>query len=362
MVIRNANIEPGTQALPNWSLMMSIYLRGSVYWIEIRKPNGERIRETAGTGDRGTAQAFHDLRVKQIEDGLIKPPTWADAIRRWMEERSDKRSLDRDESMARWLAPHWDQRLFNSITDDDVKRVVELKRKETSASNANHYLKFVKSLFNRSVDWGWVDSSPVKAKPFSAPKTRVRFLAEDELVRLMRELPHHLRVMAEFSVLTGLRMSNVTGLRWDRIDMQRRVLWIPSTDYKSGRDHGIPLGDRAAQILEGEKGQNEEWVFTYKGYPVQNTNTAAWQKALQRAGIRDFRWHDLRHTFASYHAMNGTPLLTLKALGGWQTLEMVNRYAHLSAEGARQYANNSVPTAVGACGRTVGIVGQQNPQ
>ena len=98
------------------------------------------------------------------------------------------------------------------------------------------------------------------------------------------------------------------------------------------------------------------------GYPVQNTNTAAWQKALQRAGIKEFRWHDLRHTFASYHALNGTPLLTLKALGGWQTLEMVNRYAHLSAEGMRQYVNNSGPTAVGDCVQTVENVGQQNPQ
>jgi integrase len=341
---------------------MSIYLRGSVYWIEVRKPDGSRVRESTGTGDRKKAQAIHDLRVKQIHGGLVKPVTWADATARWMKERTDKRSLSRDVSMVRWLALHWDQQLFSTITNDDVRTVIELKRKETSAANANHYLKFIKALFNRSIDWGWVDSSPVKMRPFPAPKARVRFLAEDELVRLMRELPHHLQVMAEFSVLTGLRMSNVTGLRWDRIDMQRRILWVPSTDYKSGKDHGIPLGDRALQILEGERKQNSQWVFTYRGYPVQNTNTAAWQKALARAGIRDFRWHDLRHTFASYHAMNGTPLLTLKHLGGWQTLEMVNRYAHLSAEGARQYVNNSIPTAVGARGTAVGTVGQKHPQ
>lgn len=341
---------------------MSIYLRGSVYWIEVRNPDGSRIRESTGTGDRAQAQTLHDLRVKQISDGLMRPRTWADAIGRWMEERTDKRSLDRDESMARWLAPRWDQRLFNSITDQDIRTVMEVKRRETSASNANHYLKFVKALFNRSVEWGWVDVSPVKMKPYPAAKARVRFLSEDELIRLMRELPHHLRVMAEFSVLTGLRMSNVTGLRWDRVDMQRKILWVESTDYKSGRNHGIPLGDRALQILEGERSQNATHVFTYQGYPVQNTNTAAWQKALKRAGIVDFRWHDLRHTFASYHAMNGTPLLTLKALGGWQTLEMVNRYAHLSAEGSRQYANNSAPTAVGGCGQTVGFVGQSHPQ
>jgi len=341
---------------------MSIYKRGSIYWIEVRGPDGTRHRESTGSGNQLTAKAYHDRRLAEITRGQAKPLTWDDATKRWFAERTDKRSLDRDVSIARWLDQHWSGRVFSTITDGDVRKAVEQKRIETTDSNANHYLKFVKALFNKSVEWGWMDVSPVKMKTYPAPKARLRFLSEDELSRLMRELPHHLRVMAEFSVLTGLRMSNVTGLRWDRVDMQRRLLWIESTEYKSGRNHGIPLGDRAIQILEGERNQSATHVFTYCGYPVQNTNTAAWKKALGRAGISNFRWHDLRHTFASYHAMNGTPLLTLKALGGWQTLEMVNRYAHLSAEGSRQYANNSMPTAVGGCAQNVGNVGASNPQ
>jgi len=110
--------------------------------------------------------------------------------------------------------------------------------------------------------------------------------------------------------------------------------------------------------LLGEQGCHPTYVFTYRGYPVQNANNTAWRSALSRAGITDFRWHDLRHTFASYHALNGTPLLTLKALGGWQSLSMVNRYAHLATEGTRQYVLEHVPgvppTAVGACGNNVG--------
>jgi integrase len=110
--------------------------------------------------------------------------------------------------------------------------------------------------------------------------------------------------------------------------------------------------------LLGEQGRHPADVFTYKGYPVQNANNTAWRSALTRAGITDFRWHDLRHTFASYHALNGTPLLTLKALGGWQSLSMVNRYAHLATEGTRQYVLEHVPgappTVVGGCGESVG--------
>ena len=337
---------------------MSLYKRGSVYWIEVRQPDGTRIRETTGTSDKQTAQQYHDQRVKDIAAGQSKAICWEDAVARWMKERTDKRSLDRDVSMARWLEPHLKGKVFAMITNDDVRAIVEMKKAETTASNANHYLKFIKSLFNRSVDWKYVNANPITMKPYPAPKARVRFLAEDEMKRLMAELPYHLRVMAEFSVLTGLRMSNVTGLRWNRVDMKRRVAWIHGAEYKTGHDHAVPLSDRALEILEGEFGAHPEFVFTYNGYPVTNTNTAAWQKALKRAGIDNFRWHDLRHTFASYHAMNGTPLLTLKHLGGWRSLEMVNRYAHLSAEGARQYVGNSSPTVLPTCGESVGIVGK----
>ena len=337
---------------------MSMYLRGSVYWVEFRDPDGNRVRESTGTSDREKAKSYHDLRQHQLTEGREKPGTWDDAVERWLRERTDKRSLDRDESMIRWLHPHFRRRIFATITDDEVRHVVELKKQETTASNANHYLKFIRALFNRSIEWKWLASSPVKMKPYRTSDKRIRFLSEAELARLLTELPHHLRMMAEFSVLTGLRMSNVTGLKWDRVDLSRRIAWVDSTEYKSGRNHGIPLGQRAIEILLGEQGCHPMYVFTYRGYPVQNANNTAWRSALSRAGITDFRWHDLRHTFASYHALNGTPLLTLKALGGWQSLSMVNRYAHLATEGTRQYVLEHVPgvppTAVGACGNSVG--------
>ena len=342
---------------------MSTYQRGSVYWIEVRDPEGNRIRESTGTDDFEKARAYHDLRVAQLKLGHTKAKTWNDAVARWMGERSDKRSLDRDQQMANWLETYWNGKVFTSITDDDVREVVDLKRQETTPSNANHYLKFIKALFNRSIEWKWVVGNPVKMKPYKVNNRRVRFLTEQEYGKLMAELPSHLRAMAEFSVLTGLRRSNVTGLKWRRVDLERRLLWVDSSDYKSGRDHGIPLSDRVIAILKAEQGRHPEYVFTYHGNPVEQVNTKAWKSALKRAGVENFRWHDLRHTFASYHAMNGTPLLTLKALGGWQSLEMVNRYAHLSAEGSRLYVANSAPQkgAVGTVGISVGATPTKDP-
>jgi integrase len=74
-------------------------------------------------------------------------------------------------------------------------------------------------------------------------------------------------------------------------------------------------------------------VFTYEGHPVEQVNTKAWRHALKRAGIEDFRWHDLRHTWATLQRQAGTPTHELQRLGGWKTQSMVERYAHLAPEG-----------------------------
>ncbi len=98
----------------------------------------------------------------------------------------------------------------------------------------------------------------------------------------------------------------------------------------------MPLSDTAVAVLRHQLAKKRDpehvdAVFVYGGAPVYQTVTAAWRKALKRAQITNFRWHDLRHTWASWHVQRGTPLQVLKELGGWETMEMVQRYAHLSA-------------------------------
>jgi len=85
-------------------------------------------------------------------------------------------------------------------------------------------------------------------------------------------------------------------------------------------------------------GKHRRHVFTYKGQPIKQVNTKGWQKALKRAGIENFRWPDLRHTWASWHVQAGTPLHGLQELGGWESVEMVRRYAHLGSEHLAAYA------------------------
>lgn len=127
------------------------------------------------------------------------------------------------------------------------------------------------------------------------------------------------------------------------MDVVRRIAWIHPDQAKARKAITVPLNEDAVAVLREELGKHLHYVFTYKGNQLKQVNTKAWQKALKRAGIVDFRWHDLRHTWASWHVQAGTPLHVLQELGGWETAEMVRRYGHLSAEHLAKYAGNVSP-------------------
>jgi integrase len=117
-------------------------------------------------------------------------------------------------------------------------------------------------------------------------------------------------------------------------------LGIHPDQAKARKPIPVPLNADAMPVISRQKGKHPTRVFTFKGKPVTKANNHAWRKALARAVIKDFRWHDLRHTWASWHVQQGTPLHVLQELGGWSDYEMVRRYAHLSAEHLAHYAHN----------------------
>ncbi|MDR9839389.1 site-specific integrase [Herbaspirillum huttiense] len=188
-------------------------------------------------------------------------------------------------------------------------------------------------------EWGWIDEPPF-IRLLAEPRSRIRFLSRDEAVKLLHELPEHLSDMAAFSLATGLRKTNVTSLEWSQVDMQRQVAWVHHDEMKNRRALAVPLNQDALAILASRLKRHPRFVFTYHGERVQQTSTAAWYKALKRCRIEDFRWHDLRHTWASWHVQSGTPLHVLQELGGWRTYDMVLRYAHFSADHLAVYARN----------------------
>ena len=149
----------------------------------------------------------------------------------------------------------------------------------------------------------------------------------------------HLADMAAFSLATGLRRANVTGLEWSQIDLARRLAWIHPDQAKARKAIAVPLNAEAVLLIRKQIGKHSVFVFSYNGNPIYQVSTKAWYKGLVSAGIENFRWHDLRHTWASWHVQNGTPLFALQELGGWESPEMVRRYAHLSADHLAPYAD-----------------------
>lgn len=321
---------------------MSLYKRGSTWWVRFTTPGGKRIRQSTGTSDKQDAQEYHDRlkaeawRTEKLGD---KPRrTWQEAVIRWSRETEHKADADKDRSKLLWFHDHLASLYLDEIDRAVVDRIAEIKRAEASASTANRYLALLRAILRKARDeWEWIDKIP-KVRLYPEPKRRVRWLTRTQASKLLRELPSHLADMAEFTLATGLRQSNVSYLRWNQIDLAREIAWIHADEFKSRKSIAVPLNRDALRVLERRKGQNPEFVFDYKGKPVQRTTTKAWKAALERAGIENFRWHDLRHTWASWHVQHGTSMQELMELGGWSTLDMVLRYAHLAGDHLKEAA------------------------
>ena len=322
---------------------MSLYNRSNVWWVSFRSPSGQRIRRSTGTEDKKKAQEYHDRlkaelwRVHKLGE---KPRrTWQEAVVRWLKDKEHKADHHHDVAKLKWFDQFLGQCYLDDIDRELVDHIGSVKKAEASPSTANRYLALLRALLRMARDeWEWIDKIP-KVRLYPEPKKRVRWLTRDETVRLLIELPRHLADMAEFTLATGLRQSNVSYLRWDQLDMRRGMAWIHADQAKSRKSLSVPLNKDALRILKRRQGKHSVYVFTYGGHPVARTSTKAWYGALKRAGIENFRWHDLRHTWASWHVQSGTSMQALMELGGWASLEMVLRYAHLAGEHLKQDAN-----------------------
>jgi integrase len=325
---------------------MSLRKRGSVWWIDIATPSGERVRRSTETGNKAQAQELHDKLKSEVwrlqKLGCRPRRVWQDAAVRWLREQAHKASLEDDKEKLRWLDRFLANRELESINRALIDAVTEAKRADgCSNGTVNRTLALIRAILRKCArDWEWLDRAPA-VRLLQEPTRRIRFLSHQQARVLLRELPSHLQDMATFTLATGLRAANVTGLAWEQVNLSRKLAWIHPDQAKARKAIAVPLNDTAMRVLREQRGKHPVQVFTYEGQPIKQVSTAAWYKALKRAGIEDFRWHDLRHTWASWHVQGGTPLFALQELAGWETEKMVRRYAHLAAEHLAVYAGNT---------------------
>ncbi|WHZ20485.1 MAG: Phage integrase [Rhodanobacteraceae bacterium] len=210
---------------------------------------------------------------------------------------------------------------------------------QTSTCNRN--LAMLKSALNRACKWGMLDAHPLASvKQSKVDNARVRYLSKDENKRLRAALAardaktdgvhvfaDHLTPAVLLSVNTGLRHGELVALTWEDVNLPGKMLTVRAATAKSGKTRHIPLNAEALAVLKQWKRQQPEGRL----FPFNSFKTA-WGTLMKDASIENFRWHDLRHTFASNLVMAGVDLNTVRELLGHADLKMTLRYAHLAPE------------------------------
>jgi len=211
------------------------------------------------------------------------------------------------------------------------------KGNDRTPATVNRYLAVLSHLFTLSVkEWGWAyENTVLKVTRLKEPRGRVRFLSDDERARLLDECKKsestYLYTIVVLALSTGARKMEILCLKWTNIDFARGVITLQET--KNGEVRVLPLTHLALELIKQHaKVRTLHCDFVFPAHSLKKSIdiTTPWETALRRAEIKDFRFHDLRHSAASYLAMNGASLAEIAEILGHKTLKMVKRYSHLS--------------------------------
>ena len=342
-------------------------------------------RQTIGHVDTITAKqarvkakeilALHQLPGSVTPEHQPHVPTLRAFIDReykpWAEVHNKAAAGNLDRIRRHFLRP-FGKRPLNEISPIDIEhwRIRRLKA-GTNAATVNRDLGTLKAALSKAVQWGFLDVHPLaRVKPLKVDNNpNPRFLSEDEEIALRHALDEreqtyrarresanqwrqerdytpreiyssaeyfdHLKPMVLLAMNTGLRRGELFSLRWSDIDLEHRNLTVAGSYSKSGRTRQIPLNDEAVDVMTRWRSQtvsDSELVFAGKSGDRRTNVKKAWMNLLQDAGINHFRWHDLRHHFASKLVMAGVDLNTVRELLGHSTITMTLRYAHLAPE------------------------------
>jgi integrase len=320
--------------------------KGSKFFYVRFSFKGHRVDESTKTVSRAEAQRYEDKRRAELRNNAMfgtKPKkTWAEAVIRWCEESQEKRTILQDIQRFQNLdaIPLFQNIYLEDISRDLIDQFISY-RDDIGAGkvSTNRYLALIRSVLNKAYkDWEWIEKIPTIRLRFGVEKSRDRYLSFAEYRRLQKELPDHLKPIIELLVLTGQRKSNIVKLKWEWVDFEKKLIVIPKEEFKTNKEHIIPMSQKVIDIIKIQAGKHPIYVFTYKGEPLQDIHNSAWIKALSRAGISNLRIHDLRHTWATWLGDKGVPADIIQDLGGWTSHIMVRRYSHRSVEKLRRYA------------------------
>ena len=317
--------------------------KNGIYWLDYRF-DGRRMLKKIGSSKKLAETVMQKIRV-QIAEGKyldvkkeekkinfndfaqIYANTYGEKKRSW--SSTDKLYLVR-------LKAFFGSKNLDEITPLFVQKYRIARREQktrrhtiASAAYINRELACLKCMFSRAVEWGYAKENPVKKVKFEKENnSRVRFLEKDELKKLLDHCHPMLKAIVLVAVNTGMRKEEIRTLKWRDADFERGFVTLLKT--KNGETRNVPLNKTAKEILMSiRKHARSPFIFCNSEGNLYNFRTS-FMTALKNAEIKDFRFHDLRHTAASYLAMGGVDLNTIRDILGHKSLDMVLRYAHLS--------------------------------
>ncbi|WP_170827091.1 tyrosine-type recombinase/integrase [Magnetovibrio blakemorei] len=233
----------------------------------------------------------------------------------------------------RQLSPHFAHLDLEKISKGNITEFISARRRDGATSpTIRRDLSVFSSMLSCAVVWDWLDVNPVKnydKRSIRENPPRIRYLTRGEYQRLVDAASDYMKPMITLAVQTGMRVGEILSLKWSRVDLQRREILLLET--KSNRPRVIPLSDNAVTTLVTIlRHPTSDYVFHKEDGERYIRIVIGFRGAVRRAGIENFRFHDLRHTFASWAVQSGMDLYRLSRILGHSTMDMSTRYAHLA--------------------------------
>lgn len=334
--------------------MARIYKRGKNWYMDYRYPptrQGKRIREKIGAVTKDEAGVILATRVRDMIEGRnpeirrTKPKPFPEMVKEFLERHAKQRKSYRSiQENTEILKRHFRNCTLQEITPKAIEDFIQARRDAgVTGATTNRQRTCLSKIFNCAIDWGYYrGENPVsRVKPFRETPCRFRFLEAGEAEALIGEAAAHLKPLIVCALHTGGRRGELLSLRWEDVDLSRRVLFFTATNTKSGKQRELPIDDELLAVLQEQRkrrflgGAARDYVFTHRGKRLGSVRTA-FNRARERAKLgEDVTFHSLRHTFASWFMQNGGDLFRLQHFLGHSTIELTQRYSHLSPEHRR---------------------------
>jgi integrase len=317
---------------------MSLYQRGKSYYYDFRH-RGQRYRGCIGPVSKTIAKEIMAKKRAEAVEGRYELPSKkpsplfevvvGDYLQYYRANRQP-RSVERHEMAYQALKPTFAGTRLADITPFIIERYKQTRKAQgRSEVTINRELAFLKNLFTQAITWGKVTENPVKqVRLFREDNARTRFLTEEEEARLLAHSNPHLKPLVITALHTGFRKSELLSLRWANVDFRHQLIKVEAAYTKTHEARSVPMTETLTATLKSLKmvGLSDSTVLVF-GY---RNVTKTFARAVKRAGIGDFTFHDLRHTFASRLVMAGVDLATVKELMGHKHITMTLRYTHLA--------------------------------